>query len=143
MNNFEQTSQLNQLQLKKVEILKRLEKKELKRKSFRKGFMIGVVVFSLWSNKEKIFSSGLNFVVSDYFENIVKAFPDGYITKNKERVLEVFDVFVNGAAKNRVSQREFRLIAKKSMSALEDGKLKYQELDHIINLMEKAARNYN
>ena len=152
MIDFQQTYQLNQQQLKKVEILKRLEKKDLKRKSFRNGlifgflstyFMIGIIAFSLWCNKEKFLNDGLNFVISDYFENIVKAFPDGYITKNKERVLDVFDSFVNGAAKNRISKKEFKQIAKKSMNALEDGKLKYQELDNIINLMEKAVINSN
>ena len=124
--------------------------KPSKKKSFRYGFvfgffstyiLLGILIFSLFPNKQLIIKNGLSVVASEYFKDIIKAFPDGYITKKKERVLDVFDSFVNGAAKNKVSNSEFRKISETSMIALQDGQLKYQELDAILELMEQAVRS--
>jgi len=148
MNNFESPTHLNSLKIKKMEVLNRLEKKATKKRSFRYGFvfgffstylLLGIIIFSFFPNKELIIKNGLSYVVSGYFKDVVKAFPDGYITKNKNRVLDVFDAFVNGAAKNKVSNEEFRQISQRSMIALQDGILKYQELDAILDLMERSV----
>jgi hypothetical protein len=149
MNNFEQSSNLDTLKIKQMEVLNRLETKAIKKKSFRYGFvfgffstyiLLGILIFSLFPNKQLIIKNGLSVVASEYFKDIIKAFPDGYITKNKEKVLDVFDSFVNGAAKNKVSNSEFRKISETSMIALQDGQLKYQELDAILELMEQAVK---
>ena len=149
MNNFEQSSNLDTLKIKQMEVLKRLETKAIKKKSFRYGFvfgffstyiLLGILIFSLFPNKQLIIKNGLSVVAAEYFKDIIKAFPDGYITNNKERVLDVFDSFVNGAAKNKVSNSEFRKISETSMIALQDGQLKYQELDAILELMEQAVK---
>ncbi|MBC8184187.1 hypothetical protein H8E88_24095 [candidate division KSB1 bacterium] len=150
MNNFEQSPHLNSLRLKKMEVLNRLETKAIKKKSFRYGFvfgffttyiLLGIIIFSFFPNKQMIIKNGLSVVVSGYFKDVVKAFPDGYITRNKEKVITVFDSFVNGAAKNRVSNSEYRRISQQTMIALQDGVLKYQELDAILELMEQAVKS--
>ncbi len=148
MNPIENSSELTQQKIKKFEILKTIEKKEIKRRSFRSGFVfgffvtyliIGLAILTFLPSKKKIISGGLNFIMADYFEEIIKAVPDGYVTKNKEKLLNVLDLFVNSAAKNYVSKSEYRQILLIITRALQDGILQYQELDSILNAMERAA----
>jgi hypothetical protein len=152
MQPIDNMAELAQPKIKKFEILKAIEKREIKKKSFRVGFvfglfttyfMIGLFVFAFLPSKKTLLSGGLNFFVADYFEEIIKAIPDGYVTRNKEKVMDVFDEFVNSAAKNNVSKTEYRQILQATMNALQDGTLQYQELDNIINLMEIAAKGPN
>jgi hypothetical protein len=115
---------------------------------FLKGFLTGfltfiiafcLLVFLMWTNRyrlaERVFSS----VATEMMEKTFESFPDGYVTKNREKVMMVLDEFTNAVAEKEVSAEEFRQITQAVVDGLRDGKLKYQELDRVLALMLKAT----
>ena len=160
LRSFEIHSNVNekqQFQVKKginEEALRKLtaiEVKQAKRQGLLAGFLsvIFLLVFIsialsvyFWFNKEQVVEKVIDITVLRLLEDVAQTFPDGYMTRNGDRVLDVFDKFVNAAAANKVSKNSYKIIAKSIMVALNDRKLNYHEINNIVNQMERAANSY-
>jgi len=70
---------------------------------------------------------------------LLRAVPDGYVTKNRERVIASLDAFTNGVARGQVSKADIDRVTSLLFAGLADGRLSYQELDRVIEAMDAAA----
>ena len=137
---------------KPFEKLITVEVKYAKRRSFIKGFLCGIIfvvilnflgAFYVWLNRDKMMDKALTLTAPKLMESIFKAFPDAYVSYNKEKVLNTFDNFTNSVAANRISQAEFRAVGRKVVLALKDRRFTYKEIDGILGTMNSAAKNSN
>ncbi len=128
----------------------RAERKTAYKNGFVKGIIIGVLIpISLFSSLVIIaifFQKDIEAKVGEYLMGTVltevfSAFPDGYFTHNRERIIKILDDFTNAASKHKISNSEFRQIGRKFLNALKDRQLSYAELDGILALMKEAAQN--
>jgi len=135
---------------KAVEKLVAIEVKYAQKRSFIRGFFSGLLLAGIisliggiyiWLNSDKIVNKALNFVTPEFMEDLFKAIPDAYVSRNKEKVLNTFDDFTNAVADGRVSKREFKSIGREIVIALKDRKFTYQEIDRILEKMNLAVRN--
>ena len=126
--------------------------KYAKRRSFIKGFLLGIFfvvilnclgAFYLWLNLDKMADKALTLMVPKLMESIFKAIPDAYVSYNREKVLNTFDDFTNAVAANQISQAEFRTIGRKVILALKDRRFTYREIDGILETMDSAVKNSN
>ena len=154
---YSNVNEKHQFQVKKginEEALRKLtaiEVKQAKRQGLLAGFLsvIFLLVFIsialsvyFWFNKDQVVEKFIDITVLRLLEDAAQTFPEGYMTRNGDRVLEVFDKFVNAAAANQVSKNGYKNVAKSIMVALNDRKLNYPEINNIVNQMEQAASSY-
>ncbi|MGH7601934.1 MAG: hypothetical protein ACREOI_36690 [bacterium] len=145
--NIEQYPELQRL-AKQIKILE-IERNLAGRRGFWKGLLTGLAVIVLliggigliaWQNP----AGTLEFVAENfllgYMESLFAGFPDAYMTNNRERVIQTLDEFTNAMQYQRVSQEDFREIARQIFAMLQDRRLTYQELDGLLESLHKAAQ---
>jgi len=129
--------------------LERIERRALQKRSFLRGILCGFVLTLVlsallgllaWFNRDLIAEKAMNYLVTEFFEESFKYFPDAYVSNNRDRVLQVFDDFANAAAANQITREEFGRVARKVIAALRDRRLTYQEIGAILDLMEEVAK---
>ncbi|MGH7450045.1 MAG: hypothetical protein ACRENG_01735 [bacterium] len=133
---------------KQIKILE-IERNLAGRRGFWKGLLAGLSVMVLlisgmgliaWQNP----AGTLEFVAENfllgYMESLFAGFPDAYMTNNRERVIQTLDEFTNAMQYQRVSQEDFRDIARQIFAMLQDRRLTYQEMDGLLESLHKAAQ---
>ena len=132
-----------------VKTLLRIEGKEMKRLGLVQGFLGGLLACFLiviltgafvWKNPEMIAEKALDYVVSNYLQDLFKGFPSAYVSKRRNEIFIILDDFTNAAAANKISGRHFKRIGRSLLSALGDKKITWEELDNLLEQMKKAAR---
>ncbi|MDZ7385749.1 MAG: hypothetical protein ONB07_06455 [candidate division KSB1 bacterium] len=96
-----------------------------------------------WRYRFRIVSGLARPYATHLVTQLLHALPDGYVTKNRERVMSVLDAFTNAVSRGRVNGREVGRITEQVMDGLADGRLSYQELDRILAEMERSAVGQN
>jgi hypothetical protein len=133
---------------KQIKILE-IEKKMAGRRGFWKGLAVGFLLNVLllvgtgifvWQNKEEALELIASHFLLNYAESLFSGFPDAYMTIRGERVLEVLDQFTNAMQYQRVTRDDFNDIARQAFSALQDQRLTYQELDELLDRLERASQ---
>jgi hypothetical protein len=145
--NIEQDPEIQRL-TKQIKILE-IERNLAGRRGFWKGLLAGLAVMVLliggmgliaWQNP----AGTLEFVAENfllgYMESLFAGFPDAYMTNNRERVIQTLDEFTNAMQYQRVSQEDFRGIARQIFAMLQDRRLTYQELDGLLESLHQAAQ---
>ncbi len=131
-----------------VEKLLELEKKIAHKSGFWRGVLVGFagiwaliffILIFLVINKETLINQSADFVVSHVMEGIFQAFPDGYWTKNHDKIVPILDRFTNAAADHKISKAEYGRISRRILYALKDRRLTYQELENILDLLNEAS----
>ena len=149
MDNLNRAVQYDQKQIKRIEIFKKIERKEIKKKGFWIGFwvgffityfIIGFIFLLVWVNFDKVVQPTVKMFLTKQLEDVVDAIPESYVTRNKEKVLDVLDKFANGAEKNKITKSEFNNIAVITLTSFKDKKLTYKEIDSILKSMEDAVK---
>lgn len=98
--------------------------------------LLGSVV---WQHRYRLASRFAQPYAAHLVAQVFRAVPDGYVTKNKERVLEVLDAFTNAVARRQVSEDQMRRVASLLLAALADGAFSYQELDQLLQAMQQSV----
>ena len=146
--DLQQLQQLQQRLAKQIKILE-IERNLAGRRGFWKGLMAGVAAimllagvmgFIVWQNQAATLEFVAEHFLMDYAESIFAGFPDAYMTNNRERVIQTLDDFTNAMQYQRVSQDDFRDIARQIFAALKDRRLTYQEMDELLASLQKAAQ---
>ena len=131
-----------------VQRLFKIELKQVRRRSILLGVFIGVLasillLFSLgsiiWFNQDAVAEKALDYIISGYMKDLFESFPDAYVSNNQHKILPILDNFTNAAAKNFVSEAEFKEIGKSVVFALRDKELTYHEIDDILSKMKQAS----
>ena len=139
---------LQQKLMKQIKILE-IERNLAGRRGFWKGLLTGVAVlllllagtgFMILQNPAATLEFATDHFLMDYLEGLFAGFPDAYMTNNRERVIQTLDDFTNAMQYQRVSQDDFRAIARQMFAALQDRRLTYQELDGLLATMQEAAK---
>ncbi len=121
----------------------------IKKRVFMRGLLVGVLsTFILlgaiggyfWVNRMQYVASAAEYVAGDFLWNIFRYFPDGYVTKNREKFVDTLDVFTNAISFGKVTKSDFQNISATIMAGIQDRKLTYQEIDAILEQMNEAAR---
>jgi hypothetical protein len=133
---------------KQIKILE-IERNLAGRRGFWKGLLAGLSVMVLliggmgliaWQNP----AGTLEFVAENfllgYMESLFAGFPDAYMTNNRERVIQTLDEFTNAMQYQRISQEDFRDIARQVFAMLQDRRLTYEEMDGLLESLHKAAQ---
>jgi len=132
-----------------VKKLLRVEGNEMKRLGLIQGFLGGVLVCFLllilagafiWKNPEIVAEKALDYVVSNYLQDLFKGFPDAYVSRHRNEIHIILDDFTNAAAANKISQRHYKSIGKSLLSAMSDKKITWHEMDGVLALLKKAAK---
>lgn len=119
-----------------------------RKSAFFKGILVGVLLmvstFSgigwyLWSNRMQYAASASQYVAGDFLWNVFRYFPDGYVTKNREKFVDTLDRFTNAASFGNITKSDFQALSAKVMEGIHDHKLTYEEIDDILLLMSEAA----
>ncbi len=71
------------------------------------------------------------------------ALPDGYVTKNRERVICALDEFTNAVSRGEAGGREIERVSKVLLDGLADGRLSYAELDALLATMKIFASGHS
>lgn len=133
---------------KQIKILE-IERNLAGRRGFWKGLLTGVGVllllmgvtgFIILQNPAATFEFAADHFLMGYMESLFAGFPDAYMTNNRERVIQTLDDFTNAMQYQRISQDDFRNIARQMFAALQDRRLTYQELDGLLATMQEAAK---
>lgn len=133
---------------KQIKILE-IERNLAGRRGFWKGLLTGLAVVVLligttgliaWQNPAGTLEFVAENFLLDYMESLFAGFPDAYMTNNRERVIQTLDEFTNAMQYQRVSQEDFRDIARQIFAMLRDRRLTYQEMDGLLESLQKAAR---
>ncbi len=118
------------------------------RRSFIKGLLCGillVVVLAaiaaglLWKHRYRLFERAATAQVATLSEHFFKALPEGYVTKNGDKVMAALDAFTNAVGRDQVENEALRGISSAIVKGLQDGALSYEELDAILLLMQRAT----
>ena len=140
--------QLQQRLAKQIKVLE-IERNLAGGRGFWKGLLAGVGIivllfgvlgFVVWQNPAATLAFVADHFLMDYMESLFAGFPDAYMTNNRERVIQTLDEFTNAMQFQRVSQENFRSIARELFAALKDRRLTYEELDGILARMQNAAK---
>ncbi|MCR4439448.1 MAG: hypothetical protein QHJ34_06700 [bacterium] len=92
-----------------------------------------------WQYRSRLASRFAQPYAAHLVAQVFRAVPDGYVTKNRERVLEVLDAFTNAVARRQVSEAQMRRVASLVLAALADGAFSYQELDQLLEAMQQSV----
>lgn len=124
----------------------------IKKRVFMRGLLTGllaaVVLFSaigayLWSNRMQYAASAAQYVAGDFLWNLFRYFPDGYVSRNREKFVDTLDAFTNAVSFGQVTKNDFQELSAIIMTGIEDRKLTYQEVDAILQRMNEAAQGAN
>jgi hypothetical protein len=133
---------------KQIKILE-IERNLAGRRGFWKGLFTGFLAVALliggmglvaWQNPAGALEWVAENFLMDYMESLFAGFPDAYMTNNRERVILALDEFTNAMQYQRVSQDDFRKIARQIFAMLQDRRLTYQEMDGLLESLHKAAQ---
>lgn len=122
-----------------------------KRKAFLSGVAVGFLICAVllaalagvtWKNRFRVAGKIATAQIAILAEHFFRALPEGYVTKNRETVMDVLDEFTNSVGSENVTKAELQAISRAIVAGLEDGKLRYRELDYILELMHTAATTY-
>ena len=91
-------------------------------------------------NRTKIVEKALYFAASNLLEEVFSSFPDAYLSNNRERVIKTLDDFTNASSANKISKEEFREIGSKTVRAIADRRLTYQEITEILDKMDEILK---
>lgn len=125
-----------------------VEKQLAKKLGFRKGLVVGIfipvllfsfIVIALIFARPFVEQKIGEFILSRAMTELFTAFPDAYFSNNREKVITAFDDFTNAASMNKISSGEFGTIGRRFLSSVRDKQLTYQELDQILDMMQKAS----
>jgi len=131
-----------------VQILVSIEKKALRKKFFRLGFLAGfgfllwLLVLGglvLWANRDSVVKGAIDIAAQGFVEEVFQSFPEAYMTLNKERIIPLLDDFTNLAQANRIPRSVYRRVGVLVVSALRDKKLTYRELNAIFDYIEQVV----
>jgi len=131
-----------------AEKLFNLELNKVRKKNILAGVFIGVLISILlilalgsvlWFNQDTVAEKALDYIISGYMKDLFESFPDAYVSNNQHKILPILDNFTNAAAKNFVSEAEFKEIGKSVVFALRDKELTYHEIDDILAQMKQAS----
>ncbi len=126
-----------------------LEKRMARRVGFWRGFAVGMLVliamlvagvFTAYLFREDIAVSVINKVGARYAEDLFAAFPEAYMTNNREKVLDTLDGFTNAVAANHVPREQIEVIGRQVLEALRDKRISYQEMDAILEALQQLSR---
>jgi len=132
----------------KYQKLLAIEVRMIKKRVFLRGLLLGFVLALVllssfagyfWMNRSQYAASAVDYVAGEMLWKLFRHFPDGYVTRNRDRVVEALDNFTNAASYGRITKKDFRAIADKVMASVKDRKMTYQEIDAILELMNEAA----
>lgn len=135
--------------VRQIKILE-IEKRLASRRGFLKGLATGlllaimpvvIVGVIVWRNPAKVVEFAASHFLMGYAENLFAGFPEAYMTNNRDRVLQVMDEFTNAMASQRVSRDDFREIFRQSFAALQDQRITYQEMEVLLQSLERASRS--
>jgi len=133
---------------KQIKILE-IERNLAGRRGFWKGLLAGFAVMVLligaigllaWQNPAGTLEFVAENFLLDYVKSLFAGFPDAYMTNNRERVIQTLDEFTNAMQYQRVSQEDFRDIARQIFAMLQDRRLTYQEMDGLLESLHQAAQ---
>ncbi len=92
-----------------------------------------------WHYKYRLASRFVQSYAIELGESLFRAVPDGYVTKNKERVIAALDAFTNGVSRGHVRKAEISQVTSLLLAGMADGVLTYRELDRVVEAMEAAT----
>jgi hypothetical protein len=140
--------EVQQRLVKQIKILE-IERNLAGRRGFWKGLLAGFAgvillfgllgFFALQNPTATLEFVAENFLM-DYVESIFAGFPEAYMTNNRDRVIQALDDFTNAMQNDRVGRDDFRRIARQIFSMLQDRRITYQEMDALLEGMQKAAK---
>jgi len=131
-----------------IEKLFRIELNQTRKKSLIVGVLLGFLLTVmliiglgsiLWFNQDVVAEKALDYIISGYMKDLFESFPDAYVSNNQHKILPILDNFTNAAAKNFVSEAEFKEIGKSVVFALRDKELTYHEIDDLLAKMKQAS----
>lgn len=112
------------------------------------GFIVGfgscVVLMAAvgsmaWQYKHRLLPRLAQAYAVDLGVHLLRALPDGYVTKNRERVITALDAFTNAVSRGQVRKAQIAQVISLLLAGMADGALSYRELDRVIEAMEAAA----
>ena len=124
----------------------------IKRRVFMRGLLVGMLsAFVLlgaiggyfWVNRMQYAASAAEYVAGDFLWNLFRYFPDGYVSKNREKFVNTLDVFTNAVSFGQITKSDFQKLSATIMAGIQDRKLTYQEIDAILEQMNEAAQGTN
>jgi hypothetical protein len=102
--------------------------------------MLGAIGGYLWVNRMQYVASAAEFVAGDFLWSVFRYFPDGYVTKNREKFVDTLDNFTNAISYGKITKGDFQQLSATIMDGIRDRKLTYQEIDAILLQMNEAAQ---
>ncbi len=126
-----------------------LEKRMARRSGFWRGFAAGIAAlllvmaisgFVAYQKREAVAIMAINKVGAKYAEELFAAFPEAYMTNNREKVLNTLDGFTNAVAANRVPREQIEQVGRQVLEALRDKRISYQEMDAILEAIDQLSR---
>jgi len=121
----------------------------IKKKVFVRGFLIGMLATCtllgavggyFWVNRMQYAAAAAEYVAGDFLWNLFRYFPDGYVSKNREKFVDTLDNFTNAISFGKVTKSDFQRLSATIMEGIKDHKLTYQEIDAILAQMNEAAQ---
>ncbi len=102
--------------------------------------LLGTIGGYFWVNRMQYLASAAEYVAGDFLWNLFRYFPDGYVTKNREKFVDTLDQFTNAISFGKVTKSDFQRLSATIMEGIKDRKLTYQEIDAILLQMNEAAQ---
>ena len=102
--------------------------------------LLGAIGGYLWTNRMQYAASAAQYVAGDFLWNLFRYFPDGYVSKNREKFVDTLDQFTNAISFGKITKDDFQALSATIMEGIRDRKLTYQEIDAILQQMNEAAQ---